>query len=107
VKVADRTSIYSSQINSEETPNYIASNQLSMRGLKKIERKNESQDTLPLAITFESADKIRQNYVKDNWDGKITNAATIPIHNIPQHIVLNFAETLKRERTVETQNPER
>jgi hypothetical protein len=107
VKVADRSSVYSSNIKVAQTPNYITILQTSQQGTKKMERKSESKDKLPLAITFETAEKIQQNYKNDNWENNITNISNIPISNIPPEVVLNFEETLKRERTVETQNPKR
>lgn len=106
-KVEPRTSYYSSTIKATENPNYITAGQMPEQGYKKTERENVSDDKIPLAITFQSADKIRQNYKNDNWDGKIGNPDAIPIRNIPPEIVLNFNETLRRDKTVVTYNPKR
>lgn len=114
VRVSGRVSTYSSEIDSQENPNYIASDGFTPKqGDKKVVKKNESKDFVPIAITFEPAEKIQQNYQKENWGSKdsnpgyVSNAGSVPIYNIPANIVLNFSETLKRERMVDTENPKR
>jgi hypothetical protein len=110
VKSASRSSEYSSQVKVKENPwNYDPRriNQMFLPGGKIVEKEYRSEDNLPLLITFEDAAQLQENYLKDDLEGKIINRSNIPIQNIPQDLMLNFQEGLRRQKVVETDHPEK
>lgn len=69
------------------------------------DKRLQSQDTIITGITFETADKIRQNYLNDDWhpagsDEKIT-AVSVDAGTVPGNVELNLEErVLKSKRAV-------
>ena len=68
---------------------------------KTITKKLESRDKIPTAVTFEKAEKIIENYQKEDWAGKIVSVTVSP-ETIPKNVVLTLEEIVRREKRVQT-----
>ncbi len=60
-----------------------------------------SQDTTELVMVLEDADRVRESYLENDWEDKIT-AVDVDAATIPKHIKIILDETLEKEKAVIT-----
>ncbi|MDD5731076.1 MAG: hypothetical protein PHN57_08145, partial [Candidatus Omnitrophica bacterium] len=68
---------------------------------KKVVKTLESRDQIPTAILFEGPSTIAENYIKDDWEGKIKDIQ-IDAGTIPMNTSLMLEETVRRTKDVDT-----
>ena len=68
---------------------------------KTMEKSLRTQDRIPTAITFENAERIRDNYFREDWEG-IYEFVEVDGTTIPKGINLVLDEIIEREKNVYT-----
>jgi uncharacterized protein YeeX (DUF496 family) len=72
---------------------------------KYVSKTLESNDTVPIEMTFESAADIIENYQKEDWEDKIVGDVEVDEGTIPKDARLEIKERLRREKNEYTPNP--
>lgn len=90
VKTAYPTSAY----------NYLTTLQEDSSG-KAVSRELETSDALKTSITFETADKMQENYTLDAWEGT-SGEMEVDKATIPKDVTVSWEETVKRGKHVWT-----
>jgi len=65
----------------------------------------ETTDTNRIQIKFQTADKIKEDYDKNDWEGKITSKDKVAVENIPTNAIIILDEKLNRVQTTSVAHP--
>lgn len=64
----------------------------------------QSNETIPMVVTFEDKARMNYTYYRDDWGGNITSQVEIHENTIPANATLMINETVRRVKDVWTPN---